>query len=84
MSDSIQRITAVEETAAKLLGAKAAAWLERPNRQLARLSPRELAGTSEAGLRVVMTVLERYWPVDAMLLGFKEAENGGQGNEARG
>jgi hypothetical protein len=45
------------------MGDRAEAWLAQPSRMLGRLSPRELAATSDAGLRVVLTEMERHEPV---------------------
>jgi uncharacterized protein (DUF2384 family) len=59
MTDPARRVMCVEEAARKVFGQKAKLWMQRPNRRLARLSPWELAESSEAGMRVVLTELGR-------------------------
>lgn len=78
MSDADRRITQVKEVAIAFLGAKAETWMQRPNRWLTRLTPLEFAESSEAGLRVVLTVLRRYATLEERLL---EQEDGRQGHK---
>jgi hypothetical protein len=60
MKDATLRRSELEMAAQAVLGpAVARNWLWRPNRGLARLSPGQLAETSEAGMRVALAELER-------------------------
>jgi uncharacterized protein (DUF2384 family) len=59
MSTPAWRISRVEERSREILGDRAKAWMKAPNRTLSHLSPHELAETSDAGMRVVLTELER-------------------------
>jgi hypothetical protein len=59
MPKPAERIAAVEKQARAIMGEKAGAWMKAPNRRLSELTPGELARASDAGMRIVLTELER-------------------------